>query len=532
MKIDGIELDPAANPAVLDTCTWDVPAALRHCEPLTGAFEKCSDAMKTARCEGCVKDAAVDIDGAVLTSAAFKNGVGYFLLKLKDGQRLIVAASAKPVDLPVASIGTMAGGGVALLPVNTEAVKWYVTDIAPQYSPRAFGAVPRLGIGGRQTATVWPGVIDGLKRIGGPAETVQNSAYRELAPMEMILAPPGAEVTYLPGHGSLNIGHTGSSIEGFWLAGVLSHIENGCPEPYGADLDHIPVKSADDAGMAKAKRLIDCGRHFTFFTLDTSFLFDFSKQDLGERYDAAIDAAVELYGYIKSIKQDEAFDFEFSLDEGPEITQPRELRYVLQQLTKKGIPVSFIAPNVGFEKRVDYRKPDGLPALEVRVREMARIASEYGALLDFHSGSDKKPATYQTISRAAHGKLKLKVSGKLQLILAEVLAHVDPAFFNEWWDFTFTSAKADADSGSDVAREYVKLVEDRRQADGANLRRLPTDRFFTDFSFGMVGSKDATGAFLHRARFYDLKPEAQAEYRKRAADYLVSLAGDLGLRRK
>jgi hypothetical protein len=350
--------------------------------------------------------------------------------------------------------------------------------------------------------------------------------------MDVILSAPGSEVTYLPGHGSLNIGHTGSSIEGFWLAGVLSHIENGCTEPYGADLDHIPVKSADDAGVAKAKRLVDCGRHFSFYTLDTSALFDFSSRDLSQRYDTAIDAAVELFNYIVSIKNGEAFDFEFSLDEGPGITEPEELRYALERLTKKNVTVHFIAPNVGFEKRLDYRKPDGMPGLESRVREMSKIAAQYGALLDFHSGSDKSPQTYQTVSRACGGKLKLKVSGKLQLILSEVLADLDPAFFNDWWDYTLVSAKAEADAGSGVAAEYVRLVEDRRQADGSSFRRLPQDRFFTDFSFGMVGAKDEKGNFLHRNRFYSLKPEVQAEYTKRVTDYVVKLAEDLGLRRK
>jgi len=249
-------------------------------------------------------------------------------------------------------------------------------------------------------------------------------------------------------------------------------------------------------------------------------------------YDAAIDAGVELYDYLVQIKQGEPFDYEFSLDEGPGITTPEELRYALDRLTKKGVKVAFIAPNVGFEKRLDYRLPDGMPGLEARVKEMAVIAADYGALLDFHSGSDKSSLTYQTISKAAGGKIKLKVSGKLQLILSEVLADLDPEFFNEWWDYTLISAKAEADAGSSVAVEYVKMVEDRRQAQGAGFTRLPQDRFFTDFSFGMVGAKDEKGNFLHRDRFYSLKPEVQAEYTRRVRDYVVKLAEDLGVRRK
>lgn len=531
MKINGIDLDPARNPAALDTCTWDPAAALRQGEAAGPFLAECAISVGTAHCSGCLKGTLMGT-AAAPASAALADGVGYFLLSLDDGQKVFVAAAADPVEPPVKTIGKLVGGKVALIPVDIETVRWYVTSIAPQFSPRAFGGVPRLGIGGRQTTTVWPGVIRALMTIGGPAESIQNSAYRELAPMDMILSPPGAEVTYLPGHGSLTIGHTGSSIQGFWLAGVLSHIENACTEPFGADLDHVPVKSADEAGIAKAKHLIDCGRHYTFFTLDTSLLFDFSAADLSKRYDTAIEVGAELYNHLREIKQGEPFDYEFSLDEGPAITEPDELRYVLDRLTKSGVTVNFIAPNVGFEKRVDYRKPDGMQGLEARVREMAAIASEYGALLDFHSGSDKSSLTYRTISKAAGGSLKLKVSGKLQLILSEVLADLEPDFFDEWWDYTLVSAKADADTGSEVAAEYVRMVEDRRRADGAGFRRLPQDRFFTDFSFGMVGAKDGSGNFLHRDRFYSLKPAVQEEYTKRVADYVVRLSEDLGLRRK
>ena len=532
LNINGIDLDPAANPAVLDTCTWDTSAALAQCRRLEPFLAACADAVATARCAGCLKVALAGSDAVVMPSAAFVDGVGHFLMNLPDGQKVFVSISAGKLESCADAIGTMLDGKVAVWPADVHAVKWYVANVNPQYGPRAFGSVPRMGIGDRQTVTVWPGIIEALRLVGGPAETMQNSAYRELAPMDMILAPPGAEVTYLPGHGSLNIGHTGSSIQGFWLAGVLSHIENDCTEPYGADLDHVPVKTAGEAGIARAKHLIDCGRHFTFFTLDTSALFDFTASDLSRRYDAAVDAAAELFNYIRSIRNREPFDFEFSLDEGPGITEPEELRYALERLTRKGVTVNFIAPNVGFEKRLDYRKPDGMPGLEGRVREMSRIAGEYGALLDFHSGSDKSPVTYQTVSRACDGKLKLKVSGKLQLILSEVLAELDPAFFNEWWEYTLVSARAEADAGSEVAAEYVKLVEDRRKAEGPGFKRLPQDRFFTDFSFGMVGAKDEKGNFLHRSRFYSLKPEVQAEYTKRVTEYVVRLAGDLGLKRR
>jgi hypothetical protein len=531
LRINGIDLDPSRNPATLDTYTWDLPAAASLCSKLEPFFAECGLAIGSAKCPSCLK-ATIAESPASANSAVIKDCTAYFIVTLDDGQKVIAVISPSGASSPVSPLATLVGGKALIVPLNTATAKWYVTEIAPHFAPRAFGTAPRLGIGARQTVTVWPGIIEGVKAIGGPAETIQNSAYRELAPKSVVLAPPIEEMAYLPGHGAVNIGHTGSSIEGFWLAGVVCHIENGCTEPYGADLDHVPVKSLDEVGLSHAKYLIDCGKHFTFFTLDASALFDFSTEDLSRRYGPAVDAAVELFNYIRSIKNGEPFDFEFSLDEGPALTEPAELRYVLQNLTDKNVNVAFVAPNVGFEKRVDYRKPDGLAGLEERVSELSRIANEFGVLLDFHSGSDKSSETYRTISRACSGKLKLKVSGKLQLILAEVLADLDPAFFKEWWEYTLTSAQKEAESGNQVAIEYLAQLEERRRQEGSNFKPLPTDRFFTDFSFGMVGAKDSQGKFLFRDRFYSLSSEVQAEYTKRVREYIVHLAEDLNLTRR
>lgn len=488
MLINGIEIDPAKSPGTLDTLTWDIEAAVRQ-----------------------VKE--------------FKAG----LMPLPDGQKVFL--SSQMSELPVIGELQANSGKGYISPVNVDTVKTYVTKIAPQFGPKAAGTVGRLGVGNRQSVTVWPGIFAAMNEIGGPGEIVQNSAYRELAPMDFILAPSG-EATYLPGHGSLNVGHTGSSIEGLWLAGVVCAIEHNFTEPYGADLDHIPVKGLDDKSIAHARKLIKAGRHFTFFTLDTSYLFKPEAEDLEERYGTAMDAAAIMFDYIKSLKGSEPFDFEFSLDEGPTLTTPEEQEYVLTGLKDRGVTVHFVAPNVGFEKRVDYRLPGGLPALEDRVRAFHEIAERYGAMLDFHSGSDKAPVTYQTISRACGGRLKLKVSGKLQLILSEVLADVDREFFDFWWDWTLETARADVKHGSEVARKYVGIVDKRMADDAQNFRRSPKDLFFTDFSFAMVGAKDETGKFLYRDRFYSLSPEVQSEYTSRVKDYVIKLAEDLGVRHK
>lgn len=578
-----IEFDPAANPAVLDTLTWNedaaADAAFSHHAP-TGSIAQAAvnaldggdEAVRRALAAFVNEDFRV-----VRCSCAVRNRQAYFLMRLPDGQKVFLSVARTDggggCELPVIREAKLGASLARVCPVNTDSVAKFVEVLAPHFAPRGLGAIPRLGIGNRQTVTVWPGIIQAVSELGLPAEIIQNSAYRELAPMSFILSPQSAEAAYLPGHGSLSIGHTGTSIEGLWLNGVISVIEAGFSGRYGADLDHVPVKSLDAQGLAKAKHLLKTGRHYTFFTLDTSALFDLaalklSGQELAsaferavpdptERkdilsyyrsagkpylprseddamrvaaaYGASIRAAADMFEHIESLKNDEPFDFEFSLDEGPDITTPMEMAFCLEELNRRGVTVHFVAPNVGFEKRVDYRKPDGLRGLEARVREMSRIAGEYGALLDFHSGSDKSAETYRTISRAADGRLKLKVSGKLQIMMAEVLADLDPDFFNWWWDWTLETARREAAGGSGVAAVYVGKVEERMKTEGQSFARLPSDQFFTDFCFSAVGARDERGNFLFRERFYRLPQAILDEYTHRVSAYVKELARDLGL---
>lgn len=536
MIINNIEIDPGANPAVLNTLTWDTDQALAQ-------VKDAGDDLSVL--ERCVMSSGGNVDslksilaGAVTRSlrfapesAALAQGAGYLLVRLPDNQRVLFSASIAGKRPPFAVVGEVRTGLVKgyISPVDVESVPVFLKSINSSCAPSPAGTQPRLGVGNRQTTTVWPGIFKAMRDLGGPGEIIQNSAYRELAPQSFILAPPSPEAAYLPGHGSLNIGHTGSSIEGLWLQGAVAALENGFTTPYGADLDHIPVRGLDEESLAFSKNLITLGRHYTFFTIDASALFHLDRPDLEGRYGEAVEAAAILYDHIRTLKGGEEFDFEFSLDEGPSITEPEEQEYVLKSLTDRGVRVHFIAPNVGFEKRLDYRRSDGLDALDQRVRVLSQQADHFGAVLDFHSGSDKSRQTYRTISRACEGRLKLKVSGKLQLILSEVLADLNPEFFNFWWDWTLETAENEAQQGSEVAAEYVQIVRSRMQAEGSGFTRSPADRFFTDFSFAMVGAKDADGRFLYRDQFYSFSPEVQSEYESRTKSYVLQLADDLNL---
>jgi hypothetical protein len=536
MIINGIELDPARCPAVLDTLTWDADAAVQALSEARQDLESLQAAalgsgMDPERFKQRVREMPTRSLTFFPDSLVIRDTRAYLMVGLPDAQRVLLSATIGRSLPPLPVIAELSAGlaRAAVSPVDAESLQAFTRNVAPEMGPRPAGAVPRLGIGCRQTVTVWPGVFQVLERLGGCAEVIQNSAFRELAPKDFILAPPSGEAAFLPGHGSVSVGHTGSSIEGLWVAGVAAAVERGFRGHYGADLDHIPVRGLDEESLQNAKHLVECGRRYTFFTVDASPLFRPEAADPEGRFGDAVEAAVALYEHIASVKGSEEFDFEFSMDEGPSLSTPEEQEFVLESLTRRGVKVAFVAPNVGFEKRRDYRLPDGLEGLEERVRRLAEQAEDYGALLDFHSGSDKSPATYQTISRACGGKLKLKVSGILQLILAEVMEDLAPEMLREWWEWTLETARQEERQGSDVARQYLAELDERRRRESDAFLPSARDAFFRDFSFAMVGAKDATGAFLHRSRFYPLPPAIQDEYTRRVVSYVTQLAEDLGL---
>ncbi len=536
MVINGIELDPARCPAVLDTLTWDPDGAVRTLSESRQDLESLQAAalgsgMDPERFKQRVRQMPTRSLRFFSDSLVIRDARAYLMVGLPDGQRVLLSATIGRLLPPLPVIAELSAGlaRATVSPVDADALHAFVKNVAPEMGPQPLGAAPRLGIGCRQTVTVWPGVFRALEKTGGCAEVIQNSAYRELAPMDVILSPPSGETAFLPGHGSVGVGHTGSSIEGLWVAGVAAAVERGFRGRYGADLDHIPVRGLDDGSIQQAKRLVDCGRRYTFFTIDASPLFRPDAADPAGRFGEAVEAAAVLYEHIASVKDGEPFDFEFSMDEGPALTTPEEQEFVLKSLAARGVRVTFVAPNVGFEKRRDYRLPDGLPGLEQRVRALAEQAASFGALLDFHSGSDKSPGTYRAISRACGGKLKLKVSGILQLILAEVMEELAPEQFREWWEWTLETARREQQQGSEVAREYLSQLEERRAREGERFGPSARDPFFRDFSFAMVGARDASGGFLYRSRFYPLPPAVQEEYSRRVETYVAGLAADLGL---
>ena len=194
---------------------------------------------------------------------------------------------------------------------------------------------------------------------------------------------------------------------------------------YFVDADHINLNNVD--------RFIDSS---DFFTIDVADYIGKSGS-MEERFLPAIKEAGRIYRHIAEKKGADNFVTEVSMDEVDEAQTPEELRYILREIAKEGIPVQTIAPKFTgrFNKGVDYRGDlarferefeQDLMVIDEAVREYGLPAN---LKLSIHSGSDKF-SIYPIMGRLIrkHDKgIHVKTAGTTWLEENIGLAVADPA---------------------------------------------------------------------------------------------------------
>jgi hypothetical protein len=571
MTVGKLELDPARSPAVLDTTTWDPSAAVRQVRALGVGFW---DRVTTSPGRPPPEEPACRIHAGANTSF---RGCDLTLATLGDGQEVFLAtgpaATCAVLGPPLEAIELGDGRGLAIYPTDLAIVARLLREANPEKAPRAMGTVPRLGVGNRHTVAVWPALFRAMERAGFAANAIQNSR-RELHLLADLEEGRPAHENHLFGFGRILEGHTGSTFEGLFQAGVMAALKAPTLPRYGADADHIQVKRGAD-GMARAKQVVAAARHYTFFTLDVSDILRYTattsasaaeavalveeaiqspaeRRDVlayhrrtrtvaGRRYAlddlqisrfaakhwAALDAVEALLADLAVLKGAEPFDVELSIDENPPeiasaecITSPQELVFLAAELRRRRLRVSHLAPHFGVEKGTDYRCPDGLPGLEARVEVISGIAEWYGLMLDCHSGDDLGRPTRRVFGRATRGRTNFKVSPSLQTLLAATLADVQPELFRFWWDEVLDHVWEEAGRGAEHAVQCLRAFE-------AHPVPSASAPLFSSYCFFAVGRRDAEGRFVNRERLYDLTPSLLEEYGRRLEAMLIEVAEDI-----
>ncbi|MFC1462500.1 tagaturonate epimerase family protein [Verrucomicrobiota bacterium] len=571
MKFDELEMDPAKNPAVLDTATWNPTTVFE-------AVKKAGDQWLAVKRAVADRAELPVLDGVTVQTAGhvWQAETLVLLAGFRDGQQAFVtiggSAPCEALGKPIGHVSVGDGCVVSVHPADAVTVARFCRTMAPVNAPRQLGRTPPLGVGVRMTTAVWPGIFDAMDRQHFAANSIQNSV-RELNILDDLLAGEPAPKNYACGFGEIETGYTGSSFEGLWLSGVLAALRHDKPLQYGADADHIQVKR-DDSGLARARRVLDAARYYTFYTIDVSDVLDYAtlhgdswtesrlvetipdareRRDLmawhtepalvsdqtrmmdadavgrfATKYAGAMTALSELLDHLQHLKEGQPFDLELSIDEHPPevrafdcLTSDDELLFVLREIKRRNLPVTHIAPNVGVEKGWDYRHPDGLDGLHRRIHTQHLLAEEFDCILDIHSADDLGQTTRDTLRQATGGRLHYKISPSVQLLFAEVLRDFHPDLYQRWWQDAEAYAKRSAEGGSTFAAECLAATTP------ADPLPSPTHPVFHHYSFAFVGRRDEKGRFLYRDEFYDLSQTFHQAYRERQSEQLCRLASEV-----
>ncbi len=570
-----LKIDPVCNPAVLNTTTWNTSTVKE-------SLENISETTWQEVLLATDKGEDYNLDDIISTSSsaiASYNGDDYLLASLNDGQDVFLqVGTSESSDESALSdcITSLTSGNtkISAFPVCDYNLHSYFKKVNPQKGPRALGAVPRLGIGVRHSTAIWPGIFEAMYRGDFSANAIQNSV-RELNIMEDVLSGKPPRINHLFSVGAVQEGHTGSSFEGLWTAGAVNALKCKYPLRYGADADHLQVKRGEE-GIKRTKQFLDAAKYYTFYTLDVSDILDYKalscrsavasveylsnaipdnklrrdvvsyhlrsqfvnkhnykldEAKLGRyvaKYWKALDAVEELAEYIDSFKQGEAYDLELSIDENPpeistfdSITTEEELMFLILEIVRRGLPITHLAPNFGVEKAVDYRCADGYEGLSLRVARQYRMASEYGFMLDCHSGDDLSHETRLVFKDACKGRLHFKISPSLQELYSDAVYELDKPFFKYWWKETYRYAQECAIAGSPFAAASLK------QFDQFEKEMSPRNFFFREYNFAALGKRNDDGQFVNRQHFYSYDNDFAELMKHKISERLLLVADDI-----
>ncbi len=247
---------------------------------------------------------------------------------------------------------------------------------------------------------------------------------------------------------------------------------------------------------------------------------------LALKFHDSIDVNQKIYEYIQSHIRN-PFGFEISMDETEAKTDVKELFFYLKEWTNRGLPVDFVAPNVGFKKRADY---DGdLADLENLAAEHAAVARSFdGALLSIHSGSGTTPysgkgiGTYESLLKATGNQLKYKISGVYYELFMELLAAFprdtdERSLFEQIFTSVQKYLENEIETDGLLSTDLLKKqLEEYHQTVGENPEKAldPRADFFRFHSYLAMNFRNSKGVRIFRNKLTTLYQFSKA-YREK-----------------
>ena len=230
-------------------------------------------------------------------------------------------------------------------------------------------------------------------------------------------------------------------------------------------------------------------------------------------YCKAIDHAVDIF--FNTVCRDgvQLADFEVSIDETMTPTLPAQHFFVANELARRKVRISTVAPRFcgEFQKGIDYIGDLEQFAAEMKIH--AAISRHFGYKISIHSGSDKF-SIFPSAGKETRGRFHLKTAGTNWLEAMKLVAMKDPALYREVHKYALSAFKA--------ATAYYHVTTDLNRIpciDNLTDDQLPglfgnnDSRQLIHITYGLILSeKNADGSFRFRDRLYRLWRENREEY--------------------
>ena len=302
-----------------------------------------------------------------------------------------------------------------------------------------------------------------------------------------------------------------------------------CSEQIDNSIDHLS-KEEVNAKYVQNKELEDIYLNKSFDVGEgVTISFD---EELYKRtvliYCEAIKHAVDIYFSLIMKNGEQVADFEVSIDETMTPTLPAQHFFVANELTRRGVHVSTVAPRFcgEFQKGIDYIGDLKQFAAEMKIH--AAISRHFGYKISIHSGSDKF-SIFPSAGKETRGRFHLKTAGTNWLEAMKLVAIKDPGLYREVHKYALTAFKA-ATAYYHVTTDLSKIpsVDTLTDAQLPELFKNNDSRQLIHITYGLIlNAKRADGSFEFKDRLYGLWRRYRDDYSQLLFEHIGHHAKDI-----
>lgn len=325
--------------------------------------------------------------------------------------------------------------------------------------------------------------------------------------------------------------------------------------PWGADGDHLKTAEEVEYALSRGYTMLtlDCSEHINgsvdamsdaevdaactlpeeirdlyldkTFDIGEGISIHFDENTLKRAYmiyHSAVDHAVFIYHKYVDDGTKKVADFELSIDETATPTVPAHHFYVANELVRKGVKCSTIAPRFcgEFQKGIDYIGDVGQFSEEMKIH--SQIARHFDYKISIHSGSDKF-SIFTPSGEINRGRFHIKTAGTNWLEAMLLVAMKDPKLYRSVHKYALTVFE-EATKYYHVTTDLTKIPD----VDTLSDEELPSlfenndSRQLIHITYGLIlNAKNADGSLTYKDRLYDL-------WNKYADDYSELLYRHIG----